>query len=62
VAQGGLERRQEHDASGNDETQYLAPLNELVEQRKTPSNLLREQLQSLPTLDARTVVEATRLF
>jgi glutamate--cysteine ligase len=62
IAQGGLNRRARLNANGDDESIYLAPLARLVEQRKTPSALVRERLERAATLDVTAMVEATRII
>ena len=43
ISRGGLERRGFRDAGGRDETQYLAPLDALVERGQTTADLLLER-------------------
>ena len=43
IARRGLEARGQRGVSGLDETQYLAPLEEIVESRRAPAELLLER-------------------
>ena len=43
IAHGGLARRQRFNASGDDETGYLAPLREIVESGKVPAQMLLDR-------------------
>ena len=43
IARGGLARRGFQDANGSDETQYLAPLDELVDRGQTRADMLLER-------------------
>jgi glutamate--cysteine ligase len=48
IAREGLARLDERDATGRDETHFLDDLEALVEQRKSPGDLVREQLGDAP--------------
>jgi glutamate--cysteine ligase len=60
IAEGGLERRARLDASGRDERVYLTPLRKLVEQAKTPADVLLEGIDREPDLAA-AIVKRTAL-
>jgi glutamate--cysteine ligase len=50
IAAGGLERRARKNAQGADERAYLKPLESLVAARKTPADVLLEQVGETPNL------------